>query len=505
MNAVVERYGRNNPYAIILLLSVMTGFSALAGPVTVKPPVYDGGIRNPMKGFIPHLVEVQRPRSSQVMDYVTLVRHAIKWCDIENDVSDGTDKIKAYCDREWAGLAERNIKVIPRVYLQWSSPKWAKSDKGWWTCWPADMKTGDWESEQFKERVRGLVKKLGECWDNDPRVAWVQMAIMGAWGEHHAPGFTPEMEKVFGDAFTAAFRNKKVTVRRPEQFKDYVFGVNADCWNDRNHWWYDGTASAKKFHRLIMTKRRQMTCPIEGEIAYGYPPERQWFAGVTPNDTLSNPEVLERHIDSLRYFGCCALGWINKYRPTNDLIRAGASLTQKTWGYRYELDSVRYSASAMRGGVVDVEVNLHNTGCSPFYAKWPVVAALLDPGTRKAVHRWEFGTDIRSWIPGEDWHLTNNVYAVAAPQISFRGAFVVPTGLREGKYILALGVLDPAGMRPTLRFATGNYFNGGWNPIGYFTVGERVLGSPGLDDVKFDDPNADWSLRYEVKVGDVSR
>lgn len=481
----------------VLALGTALPLQCAAGLVSVAPPVYEGGLRNPMKGFIPQLVEVQQPRRSQELKYVTLARHCIGWSDIENSASDGVEKIREYCDREWADLAERNIKVIPRVYLQWSAPQWAKSDRDWWTRWPEDMKTGDWESDQFKERVRRLVKKLGECWDCDPRVAWVQMAIMGAWGEHHAPGFTPEMERLFGDAFTAAFRNKKVTVRRPEQFRDYVFGVNADCWNDRNHWWYDGTASARKFHDLIISRRRQMVAPIEGEVAYGYPPERQWFAGITPDDTLSNPECLERHIDSLRYFGCCALGWINKYHPTNDAIRAGASLTQRTWGYRYEIDSVKYSASAVKGGVLDVEVNLHNTGSSPFYAKWPVAAALLDVETRRPVHRWTFGTDIRTWIPGEDWHLTNNVYATPAPQISFRGEFVVPLEVGAGRYFLALGVLDPAGMEPSLRFATSNYFNGGWSPVGYFTVGPAPTGAPSLDGVKFDDPNDDWSLRYD--------
>src|SRR5574344_1364480 len=75
--------------------------------------------------------------------------------------------------------------------------------------WPADMKTGDYSSAQFIRRVKRLILRLGECWDNDPRVAWTQMGIIGYWGEQHSPAPTPEMQKILGDTFSKAFKNKK--------------------------------------------------------------------------------------------------------------------------------------------------------------------------------------------------------------------------------------------------------------------------------------------------------
>ena len=485
---------------LMATVAVMLARAASPGTacrVTVRPEIYAGGLRNPLKGFIPQLVEVKR-KTPPPLEFVTLTRHCIKWCDIENDISDGVEKIRAYCDREWEGLAERNIKVVPRVYLQWSSPKWSKKPCDWWACWPADMTAGDWESEQFKSRVRGMVKKLGECWDGDPRVAWVQMAIMGAWGEHHEPRFTPETEKLFGDAFTAAFPRKKVVVRHPEEFGAYAFGINNDAWNDRNHWWCDGTGSAMKFARLIKERRRQMFAPIEGEIAYGYAPVRQWYAGLNPDDTLATPACRSRLIASIRYFGCSALGWINKYHATNAAVRAGADLVQRTWGYRYEIGEVTYDRCARPGETFGVEVRLRNIGAAPFYYRWPVTAALLDPATRAVAAEWEFETDIRDWLPGEGWRLEGGGYAKAAPEVAFGGRFQVPAGVKEGRYILALAVLDPAGRRPSLRFATRNYFKGGRHPMGFFTVGAAVQGDAALKGVTFDDPNGDFTLGYSA-------
>ena len=90
--------------------------------------------------------------------------------------------------------------------------------------------------------MKKLIKKLGEAWDNDPRVAYVEMGLIGEWGEHHDPDIStvfpphyqpnhvagrtwiPGIEKVLGDAFTEAFKNKKVMVRYAYEFTDYEFG-----------------------------------------------------------------------------------------------------------------------------------------------------------------------------------------------------------------------------------------------------------------------------------------
>jgi lysophospholipase L1-like esterase len=97
--------------------------------------------------------------------------------------------------------------------------------------WPADMKAGDYSSEQFKTRLRRLIQRLGQCWDNDPRVAWVQMGIIGCWGEHRSPSPTTEIQQLMGEEFTAAFHNKKVLVRHPwQEFTKYDFGGYWDSW-----------------------------------------------------------------------------------------------------------------------------------------------------------------------------------------------------------------------------------------------------------------------------------
>jgi hypothetical protein len=71
--------------------------------------------------------------------------------------------------------------------------------------------------------------------------------------------------------------------------------------------------------------------------------------------------------------------------------------------------------------------------------------------------------------------------------------FILPIDFREGKYVLALALIDPTGNLPAARFAIQNYYQGGRHPIGKVGVGTEIE-NPELDD--FDDIQSDWSLHY---------
>jgi hypothetical protein len=79
---------------------------------TIYPKEYPHALSNPLKGFRPSL----GPHADR-HEYATLVRHYIKWNELENDETDTVQKIRDYCNVKWAGLEEKGIKVIPRVYL----------------------------------------------------------------------------------------------------------------------------------------------------------------------------------------------------------------------------------------------------------------------------------------------------------------------------------------------------------------------------------------------------
>jgi len=165
-----------------------------------------------------------------------------------------------------------------------------------------------------------------------------------------------------------------------------------------------------------------------------------------------------------------------------------------------------------------VAFQIKNEGAAPFYYRWPVEVALLDPKTRKVVWRDTFpDLDIRTWLSGDNWTAPEWIaidkwpkkapkenwsdqparWGVPPKSYEAKGAFTIKAP--AGEYLLTLAVLDPAGMLPSLRFATANYLKGGRHPIGIVAVGGGT-GGPLPKDFPFDLPRADKSLQYTPEL-----
>jgi len=104
--------------------------------------------------------------------------------------------------------------------------------------------------------------------------------------------------------------------------------------------------------------------------------------------------------------------------------------------------------------------------------------------------------DIRTWMTGDKWDDSTDTYTIPAEMNSVNQLFLL-SGVPSGEYILALAILDPAGNRPSARFAIKNYYNGGRHPIGKIGVNKAIdsFAVSGFDDVQ-----SDKSLSYDKVV-----
>lgn len=443
------------------------------GDVLVRPAAYEKALRNPLMGF----------RGGPGHEWATLMKHYIKWNEIERSAGDGVEAIREFCDAEWAELPRRNMKVIPRVYLEWPKADYSDSDK----FWPDDMQPGDYSSEQFRQRTVRLIENLAEAWDNDPRVAFVETGILGYWGEQHSPEPTPTMEALLGDTFTRCFRNKLCMIRYPLSFREYGFGVYWDSWGT--------TVDTPLMIEALLTPPylgRWKTAPMGGEVSYNYgnPP------GADPTDGVVNHV---RWIEDLIYrLHWNHLGWIDQYDASNPEAQAGAARLQRAFGYRFEIETFRYPGRLSPGWTGQVSLTLRNVGSTPLYENWPLEISLLDPATKEPVIRQRVeGVDARAWLPGDRWVWWAREYEVKPEAHTVACEFALPADLPKGTYIVALSLLDPGGYLPAVRFATTSYFRGGRHPMGLIGVGVDVE-DPSLDPAEFDEPLEDDTLCYEA-------
>ncbi|MFZ5828752.1 MAG: DUF4832 domain-containing protein [Planctomycetota bacterium] len=459
--------------------------------VTVTPPEFHGAINNPLKGF----------RDFKQDGYGLLKRQYIKWNDIEVSADDSVERIIAHTNKITVTKGKRfedlNVKLVPRVYLDWNGSSGRQH-------WPADLHTFDYDSPAFQERLRRLVAKLGEAWDEDPRIFAVQMGLIGRFGEHHNPAPTAEQRRLLVEAFQKAFKRKPVLVRHHDaEFMQAGFGIYYDTFATLTR--EPPTKAENQFPWQATHVHRDIwkCAPIEGEVEYNWQQREsakpQETFGRTPDETMTVPAYRRYMIDKIRRYHASYLGWIDNYDDSDREVLAGAAELQKAFGYRFVLDSASYPLAVPPGSKVTVKLTARNTGSSPFYLDWPVAVGLLDPATKKPV--WSAplaGLDIRKWLPGEDWDSAAFAYRRPAVPHHSEGHATLPQDIRPGQYLLALAILDrQGGMMPSARFAIENYFRGGWHPLGFIGIGEAPEQTE-LKHILFDSPAFDDSLHYKV-------
>ena len=456
------------------------------GPIYYEPS--DEAFPNPMKGFRParYLNATNFPTG----EYVSTVHHLIKYNELESSASDTAQKIIDWSNRTWAGLERSNIKIIPRIII---------ANPGIGEFWPDDIDSSDiiqrWLNEPFKQRLAAFIEKLGEAWDNDPRIAAIEAGIWGYWGEHHiwpdtipdtppdrdSTRIPPDIQKVMGDAFTRAFKNKQVQVRYPLEFADYNFGYYWDSFA----YWDDNAPDYKgdETGHLIIARDTWRVVMNSGEVAYEGAGNavKMGLYGKDENDNLRNAQYTDYVIDWVKRTHTSSLGWIANYTQNDPSLSENTARLQKAMGYRFVVHSANFNITVAQGGKLSLEFEVANTGAAPFYYQWPVEVSLLGR-QRRPVWTGIVHVDIRNWLPG-------GVYTV-------RDEFTLPENIPKATYTLALAVLDPSGNLPSLRFANKNYFNGGRMPLGTIGLGRQ----PNTNHLgAFDSLYSDHSLYYKLE------
>ena len=101
-------------------------------------------------------------------------------------------------------------------------------------------------------------------------------------------------------------------------------------------------------------------------------------------------------------------------------------------------------------------------------------------------------------MPGDNWNNSAKVYTQPAATNHIEEELTLDKKLDTGDYIIAISVLDPSGMLPSLRFAIQNYIEGGRHPMGHIGVNtEPVYFEIPTDD--FDDMRQDKTLKYKIQ------
>lgn len=479
---------------IILLFVVEISMLQAQKVVSVYPQEYPYALKNPLKGFR----DKANRDNSKINSYTTIVRDYIKWNEIENDSTDGVQKIIDFCNARWKDYEKNNIRVIPRVYILWDK----KSTQG---NWPADLTSGDWTSQKFKDRVVKLIYKLGLAWDNDPRVAWVQTGIIGYWGEQESPvGVNQDgWAKRLGEAYTTAFKNKKLLVRNQKvwETEGYNLGTYWDSWA------HPGQSGVRNEIKERNAQGRYLTEVIEGETAYDWGKDK--FSpkfGASPTLTCNSYEYSSNLIDVIKELHCTGLGWVSGYRldgsdgSNADSVKANASRIQEAFGYNFVITQFSCTPRANMGKLFKFSFKVKNVGSAPFYENWPLAFVLIDETTHEIVWKEHLkSVDIREWIPGDNYSYKTRTYQIPAKEFTIDANITIPNSIQKGNYMAGISILEPYSQTPGIFFDIKNFLSKSQTqPLCRFGIGKKLKGSFEVDPTLFGDPFSDDKRSYAL-------
>ncbi len=385
---------------------------SLAGqshPLSYAPAPVD----NPLKGLVPYANQAGTNFP----------------CSMEYSYLPLKDVVKGVGEYDWQPLerlldeiASRGRQAVFRFYLDYPGQACAVPDYLLQTGlkvtrWNSSSASGDpcfspdYEDPRLRECLTNFIAVLGRKYDGDPRVGFITAGLLGLWGEWHTSprgdlwaGKTAQAEILA--AYERAFKTTRVLLRYPAGLGHREYAPNADRafgYHD-DSFAYATLADAGPSHGWYFLKLmaaagalgKWKSQPIGGEVrpeiwgcCYDEP-------GCEPAGQAFADCVEQTHVTWLMDSGAFT-------QPMTPSRFAKAARLVRRMGYEFYVEKVGIHVGGQ--GAMDVSLWLENRGVAPFYYRWPVELAALDPTGRIAATwrtTWDLtelasGTGARPW------------------------------------------------------------------------------------------------------------
>ena len=398
------------------------------GELVFRPAPAPSPLDNPLKGWCPYA------DAGDIVQPYSMTFQYVSWRDLEP--SPGKYRFDEWEKRSWEHPAARNKQVIFRVWADYPTkptgvPQWLV-DAGVQMRPYSDFGGGlspDYDNPRLVSAMGRLIAALGNRYNKHPRVAFVQMGLLGFWGEWHTYPHekwfaSPQTQQRVLEAAHRAFPDTQVMTRYPDGFagKQPWLGFFDDMFPEDT----DGPEPWQFLPKMRQSKRDEnwKRAPVGGEMV---PLAAKKHLGENVAQTLSRMEAAH-------------FSWVGPYCPAlekspNAEFVARSQQMVRRMGYTFRLTEIRHAQAGKAGRTFPVQVAGENTGIAPFYYPWPVEMALVDAQkTVRPIQR--VPVDIRKWLPGK---------------FAFGHTLFLPE--KAGTYSLALRVVNPYKSGAMLRFA----------------------------------------------------
>ncbi len=324
----------------------------------------------------------------------------------------------------------------------------------------------DTEPDASKKQILRHTEQLTPLLQtNTDVIAWVEAGFIGAWGEWHTStngldNLTDKRDIL--TALVAAIPNRYVQVRYPaniiEMYPDPADAAKAyvahhnDCFlssnTDVGTYERDGTITIERDQKYLAELTR--FTPMSGETCAPNPPRSECTIAIQEMELLHFSAINEAYHKGI-------------IRSWED----GGCLQEITdrMGYRLSLTSADFNEQVHPGGILNLTVNLQNTGFASIINERPLFVVVVRDNIS---HYVRLNIDPRTWQPGAS---------------SFSATIRLPSKIDEGEYQLALWLPDGSESLQNnplygIQFANENIWDEvtGFNLLGSITISKDVTG-----------------------------
>ena len=422
-----------------VLLLLMGTVCLNAEEVVVRPLPQPGPLDNPLKGWCPYT------DAGAIRQPYSMVFLYVPWSELEP--TPGNYRFDAW-EKSWNVEAAKGKHIIFRVYIDYPSlpsglPAWMRKAGVKETPYKAHGGglSPDYNDPRMITAMERFIKALGKRYNKHPRIGFIQLGLLGFWGEWHTwPReelyATTATERRIIDAYRKAFPDKSLMVRYARDyagqqswigFHDDMFPEDTD--NGKDWSFLSGVRSSGRVNNWKQAV-------IGGEMV---PNKAKQWLGSQYNTTLT---MLER----------AHFTWVGPYCPalersdSEEFLERSQALVRKM-GYEFQLTELSHTNVAKPNSAIKISLKGQNNGVAPFYYPWSVEFALLD-STGEIITSKQTNWDVRGWQPGQFSESTHV-------------SFDVP----PGEYQIAIGIRDPWQNRPAIRFANELPVIDGWTVL----------------------------------------
>ena len=290
----------------------------------------------------------------------------------------------------------RGNHVVMRVFIDYPNREYGLPTylEELVTCSPYSEYGGgcspDYSNPHLQSAILNFISEFGNRYDGDNRLGFVQMGLLGYWGEWHTfPNTTDFASDLFQqeviEAFDGAFGTTPIQIRYPIQdsasrmigFHDDSFAY-ATVGDVDWYFWSKMTAAG--------AENRWMEVPTGGEV---YPAIQstlftdEFVVGEDGQDFDSVVSITHTtYMLIYSAFSMNGTGYVG-----DQLERAKQS--SLGMGYEFSIENINIEVSNLRGEFVDLrlEIAIQNTGVAPFY--YPLNLSIRGPGIDREIENLE--------------------------------------------------------------------------------------------------------------------